>query len=322
MTREIGGYLELEHATGKEYYSDLFRLNLGRTSLMWLIRVLDCRRIFIPRYICESVILSARRTDCEVLLYAIDEDLQPLLDPRELSDDGDWLYVSNYYGQLSDDDIRGLHRTYHGRIIVDHAQSFYQKPIDDITCLYTCRKFFGLSDGAYVYAPSAGSTDTADLPLDRSAGRMAHILGRLEDSAREHYSEMLEVNHTFDDAPVARMSLLTENLLRSIDYEFVRRKRAENYEVLRQLLPSDNPFTRRTPSAPFAYPFYHPDGIRLRKALAAENIFVPTNWSYLLYQLPQDSLEWDWSANILPLPIDQRYGPEEMGIIADTIKKY
>ena len=95
MTKEIGGYLELEHSTGSEYYSDLIRLNLGRTALMWLIRTLGCRRIFIPRYICESVILCARRTDCEVILYAIDEDLQPLLDPAELSGEGDWLYVSN-----------------------------------------------------------------------------------------------------------------------------------------------------------------------------------------------------------------------------------
>ena len=321
MTKEIGGYLELEHSTGSEYYSDLIRLNLGRTALMWLIRTLDCRRIFIPRYICESVILCARRTDCEVILYAIDEDLQPLLDPAELSGEGDWLYVSNYYGQLSDDDIRGLHRKYHGRIIVDHAQSFYQRPIDDIPCLYTARKFFGLSDGAYVYAPSV-TEGTDDLPTDRSSGRMAHVLGRLEDNAREHYSEMLAVNHTFDDAPVARMSLLTENLLRSIDYEFVRRKRSENYAVLRELLPSDNAFTRKTPSAPFAYPFYHPDGVRLRKHLAAENIFVPTNWSYLLESLPEDSLGREWSANILPLPIDQRYGPEEMRIIAEAIKKY
>ena len=321
MAKEIGGYLELEHFTGEEYYPDLLRLNLGRTALMWMIRALGCRRIFIPRYICESVIYGARRTGCEVVLYAIDETLRPLLSPEDLPGENDWLYVTNYYGQLSDEDIRELHRAFSGRIIVDHAQSFYQKPIDGIPCLYTCRKFFGLSDGAYVYAPSAAEDPDA-LPLDRSADRFAHILGRLEDTAREHYSEMLEVNHTFDDAPPARMSRLTENLLRGIDYEFVRRRRLENYTALQQLLPSDNAFTRRTPSAPFAYPYYHSDGIRLRKALAAKSIFVPTNWTYLLESLPEGSLERDWSANILPLPVDQRYGPEEMQIIADAIRNY
>ena len=65
-----------------------------------------------------------------------------------------------------------------------------------------------------------------------------------------------------------------------------------------------------------------PDGVRLRKALAAQNIFVPTNWSYLISSMPEDSFEYEWSANILPLPIDQRYGEREMKMIADAIRAY
>ena len=37
MKREIGGYLELEEASGKEYYEDLYRVNLGRTAFLWLL---------------------------------------------------------------------------------------------------------------------------------------------------------------------------------------------------------------------------------------------------------------------------------------------
>ncbi|MFR0789357.1 MAG: hypothetical protein ACLSHW_00770 [Lachnospiraceae bacterium] len=73
------------------------------------------------------------------------------------------------------------------------------------------------------------------------------------------------------------------------------------------------------PDGPFAYPYYHKNGIALRKALAKEKIFVPTNWSNVIRDCTPDSYEYQWAADILPLPCDQRYGKEEMQRIADVI---
>ena len=39
MKKEIGGYFELEDFGGKEYYPNLYKVNLGRTALRWLMRV-------------------------------------------------------------------------------------------------------------------------------------------------------------------------------------------------------------------------------------------------------------------------------------------
>lgn len=319
MAKEIGGYMELERFTGREYYPDYFKINLGRTALVYLLQKLGCGRIFIPQYNCDSCIRSVRQAGFDAVTYAISEDLQPVLDPQEMDPQADWLYVVNHYGQLDSDDIRKLYETYHHRIILDNAQAFYQAPLPEAPCIYTARKFFGLSDGAYIYSPTSIASD---LPEDRSAGRMKHILGRLEDGARSHYSDMLAVSDTFAEAEPRRMSALTENLLRAIDYEEIAARRCRNYETLSRLLPSENPFTRRTPIVPFAYPYYHPDGVKLRKALAEQNIFVPTNWTYLLSSMPEDSLEYQWSKTILPLPIDQRYGEEEMRQLAEAILAY
>ena len=33
-------------------------------------------------------------------------------------------------------------------------------------------------------------------------------------------------------------------------------------------------------------------------------------------------MEYDWAANVLPLPCDQRYGEEEMRYIADSIREW
>lgn len=35
-------------------------------------------------------------------------------------------------------------------IILDNTQSFFQKPISGIDTIYSCRKYFGVPDGAYL----------------------------------------------------------------------------------------------------------------------------------------------------------------------------
>lgn len=41
--KEIGGYFQLEEMPGEEYYPDLYRVNLGRTALLWLLKSRRCQ---------------------------------------------------------------------------------------------------------------------------------------------------------------------------------------------------------------------------------------------------------------------------------------
>ena len=95
---------------------------------------------------------------------------------------------------------------------------------------------------------------------------MGHILGRFEKDAGTYYQKMLDNAATYHHMEILTMSRLTQNLLKAIDYEQIRQKRNENYRFLKELLPSDSPFTRVTPDGPFAYPYYHKNGIALRKS--------------------------------------------------------
>lgn len=325
MTKEIGGYMELEHFRGREMYGNLHKFNLGRTAFVWLLRNIEHDRVFIPEYICNSVPDSAEAAGFEVVRYGLDDDLAPVWGPGGEPGSDDILYLVNFYGQLTEDEIRAYHAQ-HPKLIVDNAQAFYDTPfrLEGVHTIYTPRKYFGLSDGAYV--ASDIPLDPASLEADKSGGRISHLTGRLEGNAREHYSEMLAASEEFGCAEPKRMSLLTENILRAIDYDHVQQRRCDNYRILSELLPDTmpggNPFVDRMPSAPFAYPYFHEDGVALRKYLAERNIFVPTNWSYLIKKLPEGSREYKWSADILPLPVDQRYGEEEMQIISDAIRSY
>lgn len=153
-------------------------------------------------------------------------------------------------------------------------------------------------------------------------GRLEHILGRYEYDAGTFYQKMLDNAADYHEMEIRRMSRLTGNLLHSMDYPYIKAKREENYHLLAELLPSESIFNEVVPEGPFAYPYYHKDGLALRKWLAGRKIFVPTYWRNIIDHFGEDTMEYDWAANVLPLPCDQRYGEEEMRYIAGSIREW
>ena len=71
------------------------------------------------------------------------------------------------------------------------------------------------------------------------------------------------------------------------------------------------------PPGPFAYPFYCRNGMEIKKWLALKKIYVPTLWPGVLKC--SATLARDYAENILPLPVDQRYGAAEMENLADAV---
>ena len=317
MKKEIGGYFELEDLAGKEYYPELYKVNLGRTALLWLLESRRYSKIYLPVFLCESVVEACEQHGIHIERYRMDAELNILL-PQNKMKEKECLYLVNYYGQLTDEKILQYKEKY-GNIIVDHTHAFFQKPLKGIDTLYSCRKFWGVSDGAYLATDAVLSMDK---PLDRSNKRMEHILGRYEENAGAYYQEMLQNAASYDRMEIRRMSRLTENLLGAIDYEAGKNRREENYSILSEELPSESVFVRVTPEGPFVYPYHHKDGLNLRHWLAEHRVFVPTYWKNILEECDKNSLEYKWAAEILPLPCDQRYGKEEMKYMAALIREW
>lgn len=317
--KEIGGYMELEQLSGEEFYPNLLKLNLGRTALIYAIETLRIKKLWLPLLLCDSVTQVCKKCGIELAWYSILEDFTPVLPAKKL-DEGEYLYLVNYYGQLSPEYLLNLKKVYEN-IFLDNTHAFFQEPLEAIPTLYSCRKFFGIPDGAYLYLGNTLNVDSVVLPIDISAHRMKHILGRYESPASAYYSTMLNTAHSFYDEPVKGMSRLTQNLLRGIDYGQVYRSRNANYTILEQSLQTQNHLHLRSQKGPFVYPFYCPDGIQLRRKLADQKIFVPTYWNNVLKELPRESLEYNYAANILPLPCDQRYNTEDMRRIISVLNQ-
>lgn len=306
--KEIGGYIELDTYTGKMLHDEGIKLNCGRNALAYIIKAKNIKKLWMPKFMCDSCekVLSDNRVDVEY--YSIGLDFKPVI--KEW--DG-WQYVVNFYGQLSNEYLSSLGKN----IIIDNAQAYFQEPIPGTDTLYTCRKFFGVADGAILYTDKYIEVEDRD----ESFERMHFLLGRYERSASEFYAEYVENNHFFRNQPIKKMSKLSENLLHGIDYEMVKKRRTQNFSYLHRKLHTINKLTLSVPDGAFMYPLYIDNGEEVRKKLQAKKIFIPTLWPAVFNLCNEDDVEYDMAKNILPIPVDQRYGIENMEYIVQEIDK-
>ncbi len=312
MNREIGGYFQLESFSGQEYYSNLIALNSARNCLLYLLKAKNIKKIYLPYFLCDSVTKLCDSVGYMYEHYSIDESFLPIFN-KELNK-GEYLYVVNYYGQITNEKVLVLKEKY-GRIIIDNVQAFFQKPIDNIDTIYSCRKFFGVPDGAYL---STNGVLDENIEVDCSKDRMKHILGRFEGCASEYYKDFKENDASFVTLPLRKMSKLTKNLLKAIDYNNVIEIRNTNYKLLADELSKINQLKLSIPNGPYCYPLYTKNGMEIKKRLSANKIYIPTLWPNVLNL--DNTIEKDFAENILPLPCDQRCTLDDMKYIVEQIK--
>lgn len=313
ITREIGGYLELEHFTGSEYHPGALALNCARACLAYLIEARNIKELWVPEFICASVDDTASASGTRLRKYPILPNFEPDLGGIDLGDAG-YLYLVDYYGQLSKKRMCALQEWAHGRIITDEVMAFFRRPLGGVDTIYSCRKFFGVPDGAYLFT---NAHIDRRLQTDASHKRMGFVLGRFEGPANDFYPQAAANNALFTHEPIKLMSPLTHNLLRAVNYEQVARKREENCAYLaRRLAPLNelDPVTRR---GTFMYPLLIKDGQRLRKELQARGVYVSTLWPHAVGCA---GVAGRYARDILPLPVDQRYGRDDMAYVCDLVE--
>lgn len=314
--REIGGYFGFENTWGDGYHDRAIAVNSGRSALEYIVRANDIHTIWLPDYLCDSVPNMLDRSGVRVRLYEIGVGLRATEMPALLQ--GEWLYLVNYFGQLSNDEILAV-QAKANRLIVDNTQAFFTEPLQGIDTVYTCRKFFGVPDGGYAYSRT---TLEGAMPTSRSAQHVTHLTGRADGLATDTYDLYRENERRLAREPLAQMSSLTTNLMRGFDYERIRERRDRNYAVLHERLGRRNRLHLSVPSGPFAYPLFTNKGQALRSALQSRKVYIPTLWPNVLKEQPEDSTAVQVTQNLLPIPVDQRYSEEDMHYLADLIEEF
>ena len=310
----IGGYFSLELPLREEYHKGALRLNTGRNCLEYILRSRKYKKVYIPYYTCEVILEPFKKTGTEYEYYHINSELE-LLNDISLGKDVALLYT-NYYG-LKQAYVENLVNRYGSQLIVDNTQAFYAEPFEGIDTFYTCRKFFGVPDGAYLYCDKVLDEY---IRQDYSYDRMIHLMKRIDLSAEEGYKDFRKADDGLDNQPILRMSKLTERLMQSIDYDDVAKKRRANFMQLHNALCDSNRLNLPldNDSVPMVYP-YMVSREGLREKLIENKIFVARYWPNVLDWTEKGSIEYQFTEQMLPSPIDQRYGEEEMNRIIKLV---
>lgn len=297
--RDIGGYFGLEMREGREFYPDSVKLNSACNALCYLIQSYKIKKIWVPYYTCPDVRDAAEQAGCRVHFYHIDENFMPAADFGN-----DYFIYTNYFG-ICMKNVRALARRFR-HMIVDNAQAFYAPP-EGFASFNSVRKFFGVPDGSYLFCRKTSS----DILLqDSSACRCSHLLKRPDTGAASGYADFQANEKKLADTPVLQMSELTRKILSGIDYEFVRKRRLQNFKYLHRALAETNRLQIKLgpDDVPMVYPYLCENGQKLRQKLIENHVYCATYWK----ELPADFPESRLRDNLIPLPLDQRYSKEEM----------
>lgn len=312
----IGGYFSLELPHYEEYHKDAIRLNTGRNCLEYILRARGYKKVYIPYYTCDVVLEPFKKLGVPYEYYHIDIHFE--IRDRFTLKEGEALLYTNYYG-LKQRYVELLAEKVGTRLIVDNTQAFYAKPIAGIDTFYTCRKFFGVPDGAYLYTDKLLDVE---LEQDLSYDRMLSLTKRIDLSPEAGYQDFRDTSKALVGQPIKRMSKLTQRMMQGLDHEAVAQQRRANYMLLHDALSKENNLELHLEedAVPMVYPYLAPEK-GLRERLIENTIYVARYWPCVLECTSPDDIDNLLALQMQPLPIDQRYGKEEMIRIIDIIKQ-
>jgi hypothetical protein len=314
LVRTLGGYMGLQLSDGKPYYPNLIALNTARNSLEYILKIKGYTTIYLPYFTCEVLLEPIKKLGLVYYFYEIDNQFNPLVD-YIAADDTCFLYT-NYFG-VKTNTVKEIARSIKN-LIVDNAQAFYAEPIPGIDCFYSSRKFFGVSDGAYLYTSSDKRLATE---VDSSYERFSHLVRAVDQNSEAGYAEFVKNDASLNDNEIRQMSPVTSKLLAAIDYDRCAEIRKENFAFLHAQFAEINElkFDFTLEDVPMVYPLLI-NRSDLKQRLIAERIFVATYWPNVLTWTQPGSTEYYLTENIVPLPIDQRYNLDDMQYMLSIVQ--
>jgi len=318
--REFGGCLPLEL---KKLNTDFFpgfdyvALNSGRNAIAYAALAGGFKSCYIPYYTCKTVEAGLQEVGVEVKYYNIDEQLMPI-EPEGGFDDRALFVYTNYFGIMThvmQQDIIAEH----SHVLFDNTQGFFTKPMRGTYSAYSCRKFFGVADGAYLVGDKL---QRLDIPTGESADAAGFLLKAIEAGPNAAYAMSKDNEEHINFEGMAYMSKLTDAMMSSIDLDSVNEKRIANFNRLHELLGELNELKPVLENgAPMVYPFlFEKEG--LRKMLVENKIYVPRWWRWIEESKETNSFEKKLSKYLVPLPITQTYNTGDMDYIAGVLLRH
>lgn len=333
----IGGEFEIDLSTCRESFvpaPDTYYYASGRSALYQILRSIKSskHRIWLPDYLCQSIIDAVVKAGWEYVFYELTTDLRATitaLDEKGFRD-GSVALIINYFGlQNLTDSARIIKQAYPKSIVVeDDVQAFFcfseeKNPYADYR-FTSLRKAFPIPDGGLVSSISPmilASKPNTFTDYKIRAGVMKYSRGK-EGIRDEDYLELFcEGERLIEDNYESEMSFKSKSLLSGIDFSRVRALRQANACFLFNCLKEigiapvlDVPIS----SVPLFVPIYLKNRDEVRHRLFQREVYCPIHWP-----LPSGiSLKrgGKMAEHELSLIVDQRYTHSDMEMILELLK--
>ena len=249
------------------------------------MRARGYRKVYIPYYTCDVILEPFMKLGIDYEFYHVDINLE-IRDEFSFKSNEALLYV-NYYG-LKQRYVEYLAARMENKLIVDNTQAFYSMPIDGIDTFYTCRKFFGVPDGAYLYTDKLLNDS---FEYDVSFDRMTSLTKRIDLGAEAGYSDFKSLSKALGNYIRMHNALCDSNIL---------------------LLNLEDD------AVPMVYP-YMSSNEGLREILIEKKVFVARYWPNVTKWTSPNNLEYQLTMMMQPIPIDQRYGEKDVDYITHLV---
>jgi hypothetical protein len=292
------------------------------------------RTVWIPAYCCESAVAPFAREGFEVRHYRVGPQLGDLgADPQP----GDTLLFIHYFGHRNRAAVAASQawRSAGVRVIEDCVQAGLTASIGThgdhaVTSL---RKLLPVPDGALLASVTPVAVDAAPPSDSFVVARLAAKLLRGARAEDASYLRLIESSEqSLELAGPRCMSWFSDRLLRAIDLPAAAARRRANWTTLFGALKDTPRLRGLVPlfadlddgEVPLGLPVRVPASKRdaLRTHLAGQRIYCAVHWP--LDHLSADGFEAErrLAAEVLTLPIDQRYGPGDLARIIAALEAF
>jgi hypothetical protein len=333
VSRVVGGVFALE-PPGTPRGQDLpflrgphLLLANARGGLRLLLQARRPATLWMPAFLCESMLRIGEGLPVATRLYAIDEafattDLAWLDEVRA----GDVVVVVDYFGHVLHGDVAARARDRGAIVVEDASHALLGADAGSLGdyVLWSPRKFAGLPDGGVLQARRDAPLPDAALP-DADAGwwqaayeacarRAGFDAGGPRDFLPWH--QQAERDHPAD---AVAMSTFSRERLDTLDWPAIARRRRANHDVLADRLAR---FAALPPPAtgtvPAGFTVRVPQRDAVRAALFARDIYPSLLWP--AGPVPTTfAASHRLAAEVMTLHCDQRYDAADMARTADAI---
>jgi len=324
----LGGVFGIEFSlSGSKppFLKDRCDFYLNARSAMWKVLVaLQPPAVWMPSYLCESMLDAPSLAGANVKFYPINRQLRVengswIHDVRA----GDVVIAVDYFGFPCTDEVLIDLKARGAWILEDASQALLSTHVGGHAdmVVYSPRKFVGVPDAGILH-----NINGPEIPFDpvlppsdwwlKAFG--ACLLRRDYDLSspskdRAWFSLFKQMEKDMPVGNYAASPLSISLLESSIDWNLVAQKRRQNYQFLLSKLSAIALFKELPLDVvPLGFPIIHGERDRIRQALFSQNIYPPIHWELTDVVPGYFNDSHQISKEILTLICDQRYDLEDM----------